>query len=91
VHEGIEDYPRRHLKNVKYFTGIKEKPEELWWRVLDYLEANYELSSIKQIYLAGDGAPWIRLGTEYIPGAIFILDKFHLSKYILTATAHAPE
>ena len=91
IHEGIEDYPRRHLKNVKYFTGIKEKPEELWWRVLDYLEANYELSSTKQIYLAGDGAPWIRLGTEYIPGAIFILDKFHLSKYILTATAHAPE
>ena len=31
------------------------------------------------------------LKAEYIPGAIFILDKFHLSKYILTATAHAPE
>ena len=67
------------------------KPEELWWRVLDYLEANYELSSSTQIYLAGDGAPWIRQGTEYIPGAIFILDKFHLAKYILTATAHTPE
>ena len=36
-------------------------------RVLDYLEANYELSSSTQIYLAGDGAPWIRQGTEYIP------------------------
>jgi hypothetical protein len=91
VHEGIEDYPRRHLRNVKYFTSIKEKPEELWWRVLDYLEANYELSSTKQISLSGDGAPWIRLGIEYIPGAIFILDKFHLAKYILMATAHAPE
>jgi len=89
VHEGIADYPRRHLKNVKYFTSMK--PEELWWRVLDYLEANYELSSSTQIYLAGDGAPWIRQGTEYIPGAIFILDKFHLAKYILTATAHTPE
>jgi hypothetical protein len=91
VHEGIEDYPRRRLKNVKYFTGIKETPEELWWRVLDYLETNYELSSSTRIYLAGDGAPWIRQGTEYIPGAIFILDKFHLAKYILTATAHAQE
>jgi len=91
VHEGIQDYSRRQLKGAKYFTSVKEKPEELWWRVLDYLEANYELSSIKRIYLSGDGASWIREGIEYIPRAIFILDKFHLAKYILMATAHAPE
>ena len=91
VHEGIEDYPRHQLKRVKYFTSVREKPEELWWRVLDYLEANYELSSIKRIYLSGDGALWIRQGIEYIPGAIFIVDRFHLAKYILMATAHAPE
>lgn len=91
VHEGIQDYSRCQLKGAKYFTSVKDKPEELWWRVLDYLEANYELSSVRRIYLTGDGASWIRQGIEYIPGAIFILDKFHLSKYILLATAHTSE
>lgn len=91
VHEGIQDYSRRQLKGAKYFSSVKEKAEELWWEVLDYLEANYELSSIKRIYLSGDGASWIRQGIEYIPGAIFILDKFHLAKNILMATTHALE
>lgn len=91
VHEGVEEYPRRHLKNARYFTTVNKTPEEFWLEVCDYLEAHYELPAINKIYLAGDGAKWIRVGQEYIPGATFILDKFHLSKYILTATAHAPE
>lgn len=91
IHEGICTKPRRHLKNVRYFTTVKKTPEQFWLEICDYLEANYELESLKAIYLCGDGASWIRTGEEYIPGAIFILDKFHLAKYIIQATAHAPE
>ena len=91
LHEGVEEYPRRRLKNVRYFTTVGKKPDEFWWEVCNYIEAHYDVLSIKKIYLSGDGAKWIRTGQEYIPGAIFILDKFHLAKYILKATAHAPE
>ena len=41
--------------------------------------------------MLGDGASWIRAGLEYLPAqTIFILDKYHLEKYIQTATVHAP-
>jgi hypothetical protein len=91
IHEGIEEYPRRRLKNARYFTTVLRKPEEFWIEVCDYIEAHYELESIESIYLSGDGASWIQVGKEHIPGVIFILDKFHLAKYILRATAHVPE
>lgn len=91
LHEGVVEQPRRHLKNARYFTSVGKSPEELWQEVSDYIAGQYELESIEKIYLSGDGGGWIRAGAEYIPGAIFILDKFHLSRYILKATAHAPE
>jgi hypothetical protein len=90
VHEGVSMHPRRHLKNARYFTTVKKTPEAFWLEVCDYIATHYDLSSISSIYLSGDGAKWIQVGREYIPGAIFVLDKFHLSKYILRATAHAP-
>ena len=90
VHEGVEEQPRRRLKNARYFTAIDKTPEEFWMVVCDYIAAHYELSSIKEIYLSGDGAKWIQAGKEYIPRVIYILDKFHLAKYIIRATAHAP-
>src|SRR5690554_2181940 len=79
------------FKNAKYFTKPWGKSKELWWEVLDYLEARYDLSKVERIYLLGDGASWIRAGLQYLPPlTIFILDKYHLEKYIQTATAHAP-
>ncbi len=90
VHEGVEEKPRRHLINARYFTTVNKTPEEFWTEVADYIADQYDLSSIKTIFLSGDGAPWIQAGKEYIPGAIYILDKFHLAKYIVKATAHAP-
>ncbi len=91
LHEGVVEQPRRHLKNARYFTTVGKDPEEFWLEVSDYIAGHYEIESIEKIYLSGDGGGWIRAGTEYIPGVIFILDKFHLAKYILKATAHAPE
>jgi hypothetical protein len=90
IHEGIETNPRRHLKNPKYFTTVNKNPEEFWLEICDYIDSYYELSSIKKIFLCGDGAKWIRVGQEYIPEATYILDKFHLAKYIIKATAHVP-
>ena len=89
-HEGVAEHPRRHLINTRYFTTVQKKPEEFWFEVLDYLDAHYDLDSLQELYLSGDGAPWIRTGQEFLPDSTFILDKFHLSKAIIAATAHAP-
>jgi len=91
IYEGVEHGSRRRLKNARYFTAVGKSPEEFWLEVCDYIAANYELESLEKIYLSGDGANWIRVGLQFIPGVTFILDKFHLFKHITMATAHAPE
>lgn len=91
VHEGVTGQQRRSLKNVRYFTTVNKKPEDFWLEVCDYIESHYDFTSIKKVFLSGDGSSWIRAGLQYIPGSIFVLDKFHLSEYITQATAHAPE
>lgn len=90
IHEGYGGKKRRYLKNVRHFTTVTKSSEEFWLEVCDYIAEHYDPDSIKEIYLSGDGGKWIRVGQYYVPGSTFILDKFHLSQRLLTATAHAP-
>lgn len=91
IHEGVEGEKRKALKQVRHFTTVIKDPVSFWLEVCDHIDTHYDLDTLKQIYLSGDGGRWIRTGQEYIPGVTFILDKFHLAKSILSATAHAPE
>ncbi len=92
VHEGITyERGRRALKSPYYLSSLKGKPKELWQETFEYIEDNYEVDKIKTIYLSGDGALWIKTGLEYLPKAKFVLDKYHMSKYVTKATAHMQE
>lgn len=93
VHEGIEKISknRNKLKNVRYFTGVKTKSEDLWLEVADYIEEAYDTDAMEKIYLSGDGASWIKEGLNWLPKSYFVLDRFHLAKYVKRATAHIPE
>ncbi len=91
VHEGIDMQGRRRLKSPYYLASLKGKPGELWQEVYEYIEDNYAVDKIKQIYLSGDGAAWIRQGLDYLPKAKFVLDKYHMNKYVTKATAHMKE
>jgi hypothetical protein len=42
---------------------------------------------LKRIYIHGDGALWIKTGQEWLPKSKMVLDKYHLNKAILGATA----
>jgi hypothetical protein len=89
VHEGKESLGegKNRLKNATYFTGIYEgkEKEELWKAVWEYITSTYEERYIKRIYISGDGAEWIKFGAEYIPDAIYVLDLYHLQKYVTMA------
>lgn len=91
VHEGIDKEKstskRTVLKNVRYFGGIIGT-EELWLKVADYIDKQYNEETIEIIYISRDGAPWIRQGVEWIPKSRYVLDKYHMNKYIKAATAH---
>lgn len=86
VHEGWELKGKSYrLKSVHYISGLYNDPEELWLKVWDYIERNYEVDKIKRIYIAGDGARWIKKGLEVLPNTRYVLDRFHLEKYITRA------
>ena len=93
VHEGkkLTSKNRYKLKNVRYFTGNYSTSEELWLQVADYLEEAYEMEKVEKIYLSGDGAKWIKEGLNWIKGSQYVLDGFHLAKYVRKAIAHMPE
>lgn len=79
----IKDGKRTKLCNKKHFGGVyKGKIDDLWEEVLTYLDKSYELDKVKNIFILGDGAKWIKTGLEWIPQSINVLDKFHLMKAV---------
>lgn len=52
-----------------------------FWEGLSLAWAHkWDLSSLEEVIYGGDGASWVRAGTEEFPGAIWQLDSFHLSR-----------
>lgn len=49
---------------------------------MTYIDNIYELDKVKNIYILGDGANWIKTGLEWLPKSINVLDKFHLTKAV---------
>ena len=92
VYEGItNENGRNELVNKKYFGGIYEggkEVEELWKEVSEYIESSYDTEALKKIYINGDGAAWIKSGQRILDKAKFVLDRFHMHKYIIGATGH---
>jgi hypothetical protein len=90
VHEGYRNVSkhRNELINARYFTGADINPEDFWRQVSEYIYEAYDMDDVEKVYLSGDGAGWIRAGLDAIPKAEFVLDRYHLSKYVKIATAH---
>lgn len=92
VYEGItNENGRNELVNKKHFGGVYEGGKgirQLWGEVWDYIEASYDTAELVKIYINGDGAAWIKSGQKLIDKAKFVLDRFHMHKYIISATSH---
>ncbi|NLM19106.1 MAG: ISLre2 family transposase [Clostridiaceae bacterium] len=88
VHEGAKRNSKRcELQNVHYFASTSIDAESLWREVLDYIEGTYDLEYVERIYIAGDGARWIKAGHNYLPKSISILDAYHRNKYVRKAAS----
>ncbi|WP_350344234.1 ISLre2 family transposase [Proteinivorax tanatarense] len=93
VHEGKElvSKGRYELQGLRYFTGNYSSNEDLWLEVANYIDSAYDMDKVEKIFLSGDGAKWIKEGLDWIKGSEYVLDYFHLSKYVKKATAHMNE
>lgn len=92
VHEGrkLVSKNRYELINKRVFSGVYSSSEDLWLEVADYIDEAYDMENIEKIYLSGDGASWIKQGIGWIKNSEYVLDRFHLSKYVKKAVAHVP-
>lgn len=90
VHEGRKKIGQNRwkLENPRYFSGVYVNSDLIWGEVADYIDEAYDASTIEKMYLSGDGAAWIKNGVGWIKGSTYVLDRYHLSKYVNTATAH---
>ena len=70
---------RMELVEKHSFTGL-ETSEEFWTQIDSYLSEAYVGSP--KVYIIGDGARWIKRGLDVLPNSEFILDRFHLFKYM---------
>ena len=97
VYEGVErESPkskRFKLVNTHYFSGLYEgaRNTDLWLEVADYIDTYYDTDYLETVYLCGDGANWIKQGLSWINKSMFVLDKFHLEKYLVKSVAHMAE
>lgn len=82
---------RYRLVGKKVFSGVyngTKENQKLWDEVEDYIYNTYDPDVLKKVYIAGDGAGWIKIGEDVINKSRFVLDKFHAMKYINTSVAH---
>lgn len=92
VHEGSYTKGKRNiLKNVHYIGCLGKSSEDLWLEVAEYIDKKYDVENIEKVYICGDGAAWIKEGLNWINKSEFVLDRFHLLKYINQATVEFPE
>lgn len=89
IHEGRTPISksRNRLIQKRYFTAQTDN-DSLWLDVADYLDRTYDMDKVETVFLSGDGAQWIKEGVSWIAKSKYVLDRFHLSKYINAATGH---
>lgn len=94
IYEGIEkEAPKskRHkLINPYYFCrGCDRDGNQMFWdEIFTFMDNHYDLEKVKRIYLNADGGAWIKAGKNRIEGSTYILDEFHLKKYLTKLTSH---
>jgi len=88
IYEGTKRIAKRgECINPHHIHGFGQDLEETWLKVANYIYDRYDIDYLKRIYIHGDGALWIKTGQEWLPKSKMVLDKYHLNKAILKATA----
>ena len=93
VYEGIEpEAPKsrqnRLINNHYFLRGDDQSSKEMWSEIFEYIDATYNVDKIKRIYINSDGGQWIKSGYRGLADITFVLDEFHLSKYVNKLIRH---
>jgi len=77
---------RYRLVEKRVFSDVAGRGTVFWQRHITALHHRYDLRSVSQWVLNGDGAAWIDVGRSYLPGqCVRQLDRFHLARALRRA------
>ena len=84
ITEGTESIYKSRRKTINPYHIVNNKfdTEALWESVDKYIQNNYDVKGIENIYLHADGGKWIKNGLEDYAQKTFVYDGFHIKKYI---------
>lgn len=88
IHEPVTKVPgkRDFLPNRYLMSSYNETPQDMWERVGKEIDIRYGNLEDLKIYIHGDGASWIKSGVSELGTGRFVLDRFHVSRYIHRVT-----
>lgn len=70
---------RNTLVNKTIYSGLESN---FWSSIYDILSKKYDMDYIKKVTILGDGALWIKAGTNEFECSDFALDKFHFRQAV---------
>ena len=84
VTEGIDTSdPNRHKTiNPIYFQGYGMNNRTFVENVVAGMYERYDMDKVDTVYIHADGGNWIKALSDSLPNAIFVMDGFHLEKYL---------
>ncbi len=86
IYEGKEKLPsgKKKLQHRQAVGGVMSGAQ-LWEHVSERSARVWDLTSVQQVKIGGDGADWIKKGTEAFPGSDYHLDEYHLRRALTRA------
>lgn len=84
----FEDRVITNKTRYKYTNkhSIISTDNDIWDRVYDYIHSRYDVGKVKNIYIMGDGATWIKTSMSTLKNQAYNiaygLDRFHLGQAI---------
>ena len=85
AYEGWEKVGKDRYKTVNKTIFAAVTGGDTFWAGMSLkLQKRYDLSSVRETIVGGDGAGWIKEGARYVNGR-FQLDHYHLNRELTTA------
>ena len=93
VTEGVKQESKNRNRTIgaTHLSDEDFDTKKLWKSVEGYLSKQYELHSLKRIYLHGDGGVWIKGGLENFPQTVRVMDGFHFHKELRKVSRLLPQ
>lgn len=91
AYEGWERVGKDRYRTVNKTVYAAVAGEQAFWAgMILKLQSKYDLSRVKDTFVGGDGASWVKEGADYVNGR-FQLDRYHLNRELTIALGNDKE